>query len=226
MKPTSSREQEAREDRLESRIAALERRLSSLEDAEAIKRLQRCYGYYLTHGLIDDLLDLFADRPDTSLLIAKGEYKGKQGVTRFLRSLNNPPNRLFFHQVMMISGIVDVAPGRDHARGRWFGFGACALPDYDGGTQGWMNGVYENEYVREDEVWKINRIRWCSFFFPPDLPLDVALLDHAFASIPDIFPDPHFEADGPPEVTVYASGFVCPTHFVNPVSGRGDSTPA
>jgi hypothetical protein len=214
-------EQSMNVEELAKQMADLESRVRHLEDVEEINRLQRAYGYYLTNGLTTDLVDLFSDGPDTSLLIAKGEYRGKEGVRRFLTRLNDPPNKYFFHQVMLLSGVIDVNPERTSANGRWFGFGACALPDYDGGSQGWMNGVYENEYVREDGKWKIKRIRWCSFFFPADEPFDARVLGEAHANVSRIYPDSHFEPDGPPEETVYTSGFVCPCHFENPVTGSG-----
>ena len=205
---------------LEARVKTLENKVRTLQDIEQINRLQRAYGYYITHALSEDLIDLFSDSPDVNLIIGKGEFKGKEGARRFFSRLNNPKNKYFFHQVMQLSGIVDVAQDRKSAKGRWFGFGPCALPDYDGGTKGWMNGVYENEYVRENDKWKIKKIRWCSFFFPPDEPYRAELQKQNIENIKYIYPDSHFEPDGPPEETVYASGFICPFHFKNPVSGK------
>ena len=45
---------------LEARIAALEARKTHLEDTNAVKRLQRAYGYYLDRGLWDEAANLFA----------------------------------------------------------------------------------------------------------------------------------------------------------------------
>ena len=207
-------------DDIEARLKDLEDKVWILENVEKISRLQRAYGYYITHGLNDDMIELFSDSPDTNLLIAKGEYKGKEGIRRFFSKLNNPKNKYFFHQVMLLSGIIDIGQDKNTAKGRWFGFGACALPDYDGGFQGWMNGEYENEYIIENGIWKIKKIRWCSYFFPPDEPFDMEILKQEDEKRIAIYPDSHFKPDGPPEATVYTSGFVCPFHFKNPVSGK------
>ena len=43
-------------------------------------------------------------------------------------------NPEYLHQVMQLSGIVDVAPDGKTAMGRWYGFGANALPAGDGTT--------------------------------------------------------------------------------------------
>src|SRR3972149_5986369 len=93
---------------LEARIKELEAKVQTLEDIEAIEKLQRAYGYYLEHWMAEDLIDLWADRDDVSLLIAAGHYQGKENIRDFFhhgkkdiesRKADNPE---FLHQVMQL----------------------------------------------------------------------------------------------------------------------------
>ena len=43
---------------LAAKVRALEDKVRILEDIEEIKKLQRAYGYYLEHGMVDDVVDL------------------------------------------------------------------------------------------------------------------------------------------------------------------------
>ena len=73
---------------LEAKVKMLENKIRTLEDIEAIKKLQRAYGYYLEHWMAEDLIDLFSDSPDSCLKIAAGEYHGKEAIRRFFRHGN------------------------------------------------------------------------------------------------------------------------------------------
>lgn len=213
---------------LNAKVKMLEQRLQILEDTEAIKKLQRAYGYYLEHWMAEDLIDLFSDSPESTLKIAAGEYRGKEAIRRFFRhgNENNPipvtENSEFLHQVMQLSGIVNVAPDGKTARGRWYGFGANAFPVAEGKVNpGWMNGVYEVEYIKENNVWKLLKVRWCMTFHAPWV---LSFVDPAKRE--DKFMNRPYERAGAlrptgvPEETQYPSGFVCPFHFNNPVTGK------
>lgn len=213
---------------LEAKVKALEARLQVLEDIEEIKKLQRAYGYYLEHWMAEDIIDCFADGPDTVLRVAAGEYRGKDKIRHFFHhgrenvEMRKAASPEFLHQVMQLSGIVHVNPDGKTAKGRWYGFGANAFP-VEGGkiAPGWMNGVYENEYVKQDGRWKIKKVRWCmtfhapwcESFVDPSKRKDVRM-DRPYGRSAALRPD------GPPEETLYPSGFICPFHFDNPASGR------
>ncbi len=212
---------------LEARIAYLENKIRRLEDIEAIKKLQRAYGYYLEHWMAEDLVDLFAEGPDTTLMVAAGQYRGKEAIRRFFHhgketELKYAPNPEFLHQVMQLSGVVDVDQDGKTAKGRWYGFGANAFPGEGGKVNpGWMNGVYEVDYIKEDDVWKLKNVHWCMTFHAPwavgfvdPSRREDKKIDRPYQRNPDLRPT------GAPEETLYPSGFICPFHFKNPVSGR------
>jgi hypothetical protein len=212
---------------LEARLETLEKQVRNLQDIEDIKKLQRAFGFYLEHWMADEIIDLFADGPDTSLSLAAGEFRGKEKIRLFCyrgkggdqaRKIEKPE---FLHQVMQLSGIVDVDPGGKTAKGRWYGFGANALPAEGGIAPGWMNGVYENEYVKEDSRWKFKKVRWCMTFNAPYMESWV----DSSVRVEKRPERPHnssmgFTPDGPPEKTQYPSGFICPFHYENPVTGK------
>jgi hypothetical protein len=213
---------------LEAKVKTLEKKIQTLEDTEEIKRLQRAYGYYLEHWMAEDVIDLFAEGPDTELKVAAGHYMSKESIRDFFHhgrkgiESKYSENGEFLHQVMQLSGVVNVDPDGRTAKGRWYGFGANAFPQPDGKINpGWMNGVYENEYVKQDGKWKIKKIHWCMTFHcpytvgwvEPSRRMDVKI-DRPYQRNSQLKPE------GGPEETLYPSGFICPFHFNNPVSGR------
>jgi hypothetical protein len=204
---------------LQEEVKTLREQTKALQDIEEIKKLQRTYGYYLENWMTDEVVDLFSDSPDTVLLVHAGEFRGKEGIRRFFRPRTaNKGRRMpdFFHQVMQLSPIIDVADGKT-AKGRWYGFGANASPVKDGVFQGWMDGVYENEYVKENGKWKIKKLGWYMYFFAPYFKGWVAperQCDKNFQHQP-----PDLSPDGPSEDTFYPSQFICPFHFEHPVTG-------
>ena len=60
---------------LEARLKVLEDKNRKLEDVEEIKKLQRIYGYYVERGHLDEVADLFSDRPDVSLVSSNNAYR-------------------------------------------------------------------------------------------------------------------------------------------------------
>lgn len=212
---------------LEAKVEMLENKLRTLEDIESIKKLQRAYGFYLEHWMAEDLIDLFSDSSEACLSVAAGEYRGKESIRRFFRHGNeNTPlekseDPEFLHQVMQLSGVVNVDPDGKTAKGRWYGFGANAFPGPAGINPGWMNGVYEVEYIKENDIWKLLKVRWCMTFHAP---WGMSFVD-AEKRADERIDRPYERSEalrptGTPEETLYPSGFIAPFHYKNPVSGR------
>ena len=211
-------------EKMEARIQYLEDKLREVEDIEAIKKLQRAYGYYLEHWCVEDILSLFSTSPEVVVKVHAGEFRGPESVRRFFlhgrdvdpSSVKHPPT--FLHQVMQLSPIIDVAPDGNRAWGRWYGFGANAFEVQGGIAPGWMDGVYENEYIKEDGVWKFLKFYWYMFFHAP---YTLSWVDPAKRV--DLQMQPDFSTlspDGPSDDTFYPSGFQAPFHYPNPVTGK------
>ena len=155
----------------ESRLSALENRVGELEDINAIRRLHWAYGYYIDFNRAADVADLFAE--DGEVIFLSGIYRGKAGVFRlygtwfqnfFLENGGEGPVDGFLLDHFQMQDIITVAPDRKTAKGRFRGvlFGGShetrkfqpeGLP-----LQFMEAGIYENDYVREDGVWKIKRL--------------------------------------------------------------------
>jgi SnoaL-like domain len=146
-----------------------------LEDIEAIKRLQRMYGYYTDLCLWERMADLFADEGAAIEIGRRGRYDGKANVLKFLRDVNGGgESGLKFHQVInhvQHQGIVTVNADRQHAQGRW-----RAVVQAGGGEQRqavsgqeqammYAEGVYENTYIKERGTWKITLLFWVPTYY-------------------------------------------------------------
>jgi len=211
---------------LEARIKDLEDQFKRIQDIEEIKKLQRAYGYYLEHWMAEDVIDLFSDSPEVTVIVRAGEFRGKESVKRFFRHGRDVEIKItkdpeFLHQVMQLSPVIDVAPDGKTAKGRWYGFGANAFPRGGGKINaGWMNGIYENEYIKENGKWKILKLHWCMTFhasyrdgwIDPQKQVEVDTM-----AMPDFSA---LKADAPSDNTLYPSGYMCPLHFKNPVTGK------
>jgi hypothetical protein len=213
---------------LESRVKALEEIVKSqvveirtLKDIEEINKLQNAYGYYLEHWMAQEVIDLFADGPEVSLTLNPGTFKGKAGVKRYFE--NTKPTSEFMHQMMQLSGIVDVAPDGKTAKGRWYGFGAIAMPRGDRIGQNFMAGIYTVDYIKESGVWKFRNLTFDIVYLAKPLEGWVKPERQATA---DAAPNPHavIKADVPRTYyATYPSGYIVPFHFKHPVTGQPTS---
>lgn len=207
---------------LEARVKMLENQIQVMHDIEDIKRLQRAYGYYIEHWMSQELIDCFSDSTDVVWESNVGTLFGKDGIRRFFNRNHDQDGKIspeFLHQVMQLSGIVDVDPNGLTAKGRWYGWGATALPGAGGFTQTFINGVYECEYVKEDGKWKFLKLRWSKIFTAE--PGKGWVNPERIAPIGSEKMDPPFEADLPRKFdTGYPSGYILPFHYKHPVTGK------
>ena len=67
---------EGRVSELQTELAARDKRLRDLEDIEAIKKLQCAYGYYLEHWMAEEIVDCFSTSPEVSATFVEGTYYG------------------------------------------------------------------------------------------------------------------------------------------------------
>ena len=221
MKPE---ELESKVKSLTETVGKLEARVTRLEDIEAIKKLQRSYGFYLEHWQEEELMGLFSKRDDCTLeLNDGGEFNGPGAVYRMFHfedhypafdgATSAPP--IYLHLMIPICGIVDVEPDGKTAKGRWYGSFLGAMPR--GGQMRALLGcgIWENEYIKEDGIWKI----WKLFF--SDIissPLDEGWVKNPFINNPPAKnrPTPVRNKDWKP----YPSGYLFPYHYKNPVTGK------
>jgi SnoaL-like protein len=221
--------------KLSSQLEAAETRITRMEDVHAIEKLTRSYGYYIDKGLWSQVVDLFAE--DSTVEIGgEGIYKGKKGAERqfslnFGKVIGRGPGQDGLHATTLfnhpqLQGVVDIDPDGHTAHGRWRTLAQVA---WQGKLAMWNEGVYENEYVKEDGVWKFKKMKfWSTYFTNFDkgwAKEGVPPIGHsANTSSKDYPPD----QESPPEDlrSMYPEHyFVPPFHYPNPVSGKPVTVP-
>jgi hypothetical protein len=199
-------------DALARRASVLAQEVELLEDQRDIENLQRTYGYYIEKGLWTEAADLFAD--DGSFEVGgRGVYVGRPRVLAYLRSIDaeGPRYGRLFDR-MQLQAVVHVAPDGKTAKGRWHLFAQEA--DW-GKFAEWGLGVYENDYVKQDGVWKISHLRVFPTMYTP----------YEAGWGKKALPAPSYSStlapDRPPtiEAGVYPALSVVPFHYPNPVTG-------
>jgi hypothetical protein len=207
--------------KLEEKVSQLEKQVRVLQDIEEIKKLQKAYGYYMEHWMSKEIVDCFSNSPDVTLDIFIGKFVGRKGIKKFFEKFLSKEEQTspeLIHQVMQLSGIVDIEPDGKTAKGRWYGWGVVALPRGGGIEQFYMNGVYEVVYVKENGVWKIKILQFNrTLTIPPGegwvKPERIAAKDPK-----KIQP---FNPDLPRTVDPsYLTGYIVPFHFKHPVTGK------
>ena len=200
-------------DALEQRIQGMQRRLRQLQDREAIENLISIYGYYLDKALWDQVADLFASEGEIEIS-QRGVYIGKERVRASLNlfspqglAYGNLRNHIQVQPVIHISTDGKRAWSRHRAISQLGSYEAASFLS---------GGVYENEYVKEDGVWKIQRDQVYTTFFTTYADGWFTGLGPAAAVSPELPPDqpPSVDYEALPEV--YTPAF----HYRHPVTGR------
>jgi hypothetical protein len=148
----------------------LESRLARIEAIHAIRRLHFSYGYYIDYCHYDDVIDLFAENGEVVFL--SGVYKGHASIRRlyvdwiqqlFNQGREGADDGFLFDHIQM-QDVITVGDDGLKAKGRFRGIllgGSHDIRKYrpPGVSQQHMeSGIYENDYVCENGVWKIKRL--------------------------------------------------------------------
>ena len=205
---------------LQARLAAVDGRAARVSDVNEIENLQRSYGYYVDKMLWEHVVDLFSD--DATLEIGLGGvYVGKDSIRRYLYSLSGGvegPLEGVLYDHFQLQPVVTIADDGLTAKGRWR---ALIMTGTSGSGSGgnWGEGPYENEYVKEDGVWKISKLHWYATFY---VPYEGGWLNssadavRAYSEGRGVAPDrPQSEPYAP-----YPAAYVPPFHYPNPVTGQ------
>jgi len=143
---------------LQQRVDRLEALTQRVEALSAIKRLQHAYGHYSELGLWHDFADLFADtgvghytqgnldREGIRALFVKEVGQGRVGLA---------DGRIYPH--ISMQPVVTLAPDGQSGKARWHIM--AMLGGYKANAS-WAGGIYENAYVRENGVWKMQDVRY------------------------------------------------------------------
>jgi len=205
-------------DALAARLGTLERRAERLTAESEVLNLQNAYGYYVDRKLWDDVADLFADT-GTMEIGQGGVYVGKASIRRGLDQFGPAGLREGeINDYIFMQPIVTVATDGASAKARGVYLGMTGRV---GAGAEWREGLYENEYVRDNGVWKIATLHVYPRLvtdYDKGWAQDAKPLDPPSAELPpDRPPTSAYES--------YPKFVIAPFHFRHPVTGRPPQYP-
>lgn len=219
---------------LRAEIGGLSDRLGRLEAEAAIRRLHHAYGYFMDYCRYDDVIALFSKQGEAVFL--SGVYKGHASLERLYKTFLGQaytggevgPVNGFLADHFLMQDVITLAPDARSAKMR--GRALLILGSHESRTnrspqlpdQVYEAGLYENDYVLEDGVWKIARLEYALQW--------QALYEKGWA---------HTTTDLPPAVPLYPESPIGPDfliettrkvwpersafefHYRHPVTGEG-----
>ena len=199
-------------------LASLAKKVSLLNDEIEVQNLQRTYGYYVDKAMWDEVSELFAD--DATLEIGgRGVFVGKKRVNQYMHFLGKQgpqPGAVFDHSQWQ--PVVHVADDGNTAKMRMRAFvmggslGSAGTP----GFAVFGECTYENEYVKEQGVWKIAKLYAYFNMYTPYAS------GWGKVAMPNTRPEAKLPPDRPPTVVydMYPAVGMVPYHYKNPVTGK------
>jgi len=139
-------------------LAALQKRVDTLNDIDRIRNLQSAYGYYVDRKMWDDVADLFA--ADGVVEVGgQGIWRGPAGVRRWLEGSMGAANLTHgqLNDRVQNDVVVTIAPGGNEAFARGLELGMLGEADQEKGW--WEVASFHTRFVKEGGVWKIRELR-------------------------------------------------------------------
>jgi hypothetical protein len=206
------------------RLGELERRLRQLEAYDGAENVANAYGYYIDEFLWDGMADLFAVNGWKELSYI-GTYVGRERVRQSVVSRygrgGRRANSMTFHQ--KVQPVITVADDGMSAKIR------TRLFQLNSSTQApgsFISGIYENQIVNEDGIWKILGMdldyQWTANYTPGWHRVEAGA-SQRFAPAPG-----SLSGDDAPDLPLRGVSFApypdapldMAFHYANPVSGR------
>ena len=204
-------------DDLAPAVKNAERQMERIKDYHDLENLESACGYYLDKNLWNNLADLFAT--DGSMELAqRGVYVGRERVRGFLQAVfgrggqEGPvEGRLSNH--LHLQPVIHVSPDGQTGRIR-----VRLLQQMSANGRASLGaGIYENEAVKEDGVWKFRTVHTYNTF--------TANYQGGWARSPGQTvrgPGKDYPPDPPPTLVfaIFPHVFSIPFHYVHPVTGK------
>jgi ketosteroid isomerase-like protein len=140
-------------DSADKRLAAIETRIQTLEDLEAIKQLQYRYKNAFMQARWDEVIDCFSEdatldiKPDGTN-VGKGMAEVKRQFGNMAKAHVGSETDFMYHPIISVNG--------NKAGGTWMVTDTMHIKNQ--GEQ-YIYGIYTVEYVKVDGKWKISLLR-------------------------------------------------------------------
>ena len=165
-------------------VEMLARDVERARSIRQVKDLQYSLTHYAQFGLVDEIMTLFSETAVIEQVYENRTIRGHDAIRRYwtekLGGQNGLGAQQLFHQMFMSPTVTLNYDGRG-ASGRWTELTMRGRWNGRNPTADWSGGMQVNDYIRENGVWKISRIRdyhqlegsWYDGFFAahPELPL-------------------------------------------------------
>jgi hypothetical protein len=196
---------------LQTDAAALTARAQVASDWTNIANLQASYGFYVDKSQWDDASALFTDNA-TLEIAGRGLFVGKQKISDYLHGLGQMEyGRLYNH--MQLQPVIHVAADGLSAKARWRSFMQVG---HLGKEARWGDAVYENEYQKENGVWKISKLHsFITFYVEFDQGWNKSGVE-----LPQPFANSKPDAEATVKYGAFPEVFLPPYHYPNPVTGQ------
>jgi SnoaL-like domain len=142
-----------------AKVARLSLEVQRAEDIRTVKKLEIFYAQYLQFGLWSQAASLFTDNAEA--IYGGDVLRGRAAIGKyFLGKWGNGREGLpmgGLHTVLDDCSVVNLSADSETAKGRWHQF---RMTGQFGGGARWEQGITENDYAKENGVWKISRINY------------------------------------------------------------------
>ena len=201
---------------IEKDLNAIGTRITRLQDLTDIEIIQDTYGYFVDKAQWHGLADLWT-KDGTLEIGGKGVFLGKDRVFEYMHVGLGPigprDGLLIDHQQFQC--LPTIHDDGVTAEQRCIAFVMS--------SGGWGHNYYENDYVKENGVWKFQKLHGPFNMYSN---YKEGWIDHVIVNtFPEKFPP---WPDLPPTVMylTYPSYYVEPFHYPNPVTGKPMPTPS
>jgi hypothetical protein len=196
---------------LQQQAQGLRQQAQAADDYVDIANLQASYGFYVDKSRWDDASALFAENA-TLEIAGRGLFVGKARISEYLHGLGEMEyGRLYNH--MQLQPVIHVADDGLSAKARWRSFMQVG---HLGEEARWGDAVYENEYVNEDGVWKINKLHsFITFYVEFDQGWN-----KGGVKLPQPFDTITPDGEATVKYGAFPDVFLPPYHYPNPVTGQ------
>ena len=196
---------------LQQRWVELARSAQQLQDETDVLNLQHSYGYYFDQKMWEAVANLFAG-DGTLELGQRGVYAGRDKIRRALNIIGG--ERLGNDEVndhLQLATVVHIAPDGRTAKARGV---ELSVSGVKGKGAQWEEGIFENDYIKQDGVWKIHSVH----YYPR------VITDYELGWAKDAKPaakaSTEFPPDRPPTEAygIYPKMYYPRFHYTNPVT--------
>ncbi len=135
-------------------LDALERRITELEDCEAIRQLKARYCAACDDNYNAEAIAALFTEDGVWDGAGFGRFAGRAAIREFFRMV---PQRMAFALHMVMNPVIEIDGAR--ARGQWYLLSPCTVRRESGNQAYWLGALYRDEYVRVGGRWFIKSLR-------------------------------------------------------------------